>query len=92
MTKFFIENEEQESVFTQEFHDSLMAYMTSNIEGLTIVSDDAEHYNTIRFSFEGGEVVMIYDFDYFRKNWITFVKLNYVGDRREFFDDCIDDY
>jgi len=92
MTRVLIENEEQKSVFTEEFHDSFMSYMTTHIEGLTVVSNDYCDYRTIRFSFKGGEVVMICDFDHFRKNWITFVKLNYNGDKREFFDASIDDY
>jgi len=78
--------EQKESVFTQDFHNTLMAKMTS-VEGLTVVSDDFEDHEAVRFNYRNCEVIMDYNFDNWGINWVTFTKLSFKGDTRDFYDD-----
>jgi len=78
--------EQKESVFTQDFHDTLMANMMSSVEGLTVVSDDFEDHEAVRFNYQECEVIMDYTFDYRGINWVTFTKLSFKGDTRDFYD------
>ena len=73
-------------VFTQNFHNLLLTEMTAQLEGLTVVSDGFDGNNLVRLNYRDCEVVMDYSVDYWGNNRITFTKLPFAGDTRNFED------
>jgi len=76
--------EKYTTMFTQSFHYNLLAYMKTQIKGLTIVCDEYESYDLIRMKFRDCEVYMDYCVEYSGENKIIFTKLPFDGDERGF--------
>ena len=73
-------------VFVKNFHNLLLAEMIAQIDGLKIVSDGFGENNLVRLNYRDCEVVMDYSVDYCGDNRITFTKLPFAGDTRDFED------
>ena len=78
--------DDKRSIFTPDFHKFVIDGLMEKIDGLSVVSDDYESNMITRLNFRNCEVVMDYKVDHWGFNRITFTKLSYPGDTRDFED------
>lgn len=85
------QNEKRHNIFSPDFHDFLIYELTTNLDGLTIVSDNCfidewSMNDMVRLNYQNCEVIMDYSINKNGDGIITFTKLSYAGDIRGFED------
>jgi len=73
-------------IFSSTFNIKIIEIMTKSMNGIIIIINNDYKNNIIRFQYLDSEIIMDYSTDFRGHNIITFTKLTYKGDSRDFYD------